>query len=136
MASDQNVRLTHLGLPVTDLDKSVAFYEKWAGMKLRERVDDNGIRAARLSQKSGTFTLSLLEMPMMRMPMPSMMHLGLNCDSKQQVDKIAADANKAGILVAAPIDSGPQLGYQTYISDPDGNNVEFAFGQKVGLLEE
>ena len=81
--------------------------------------------------------LSLLEMPVqMALPMPGVMHLGLDCSTKAQVDKIAADAKKAGILISGPVDSGPDLGYQTYISDPDGNNLEFSFGQKVGLVED
>lgn len=131
-AADKTVRLTHLGLPVTELTKSIAFYEKWAGMKVTEKPTSGGIQAARLSQKDGTFVLSLLEMPG-ALPMPGVMHLGLECGSKAQVDKIAADAKKAGILLAAPIDSGADLGYQAYVSDPDGNNVEFSFGQKVGV---
>ena len=133
-----SARLTHLGLPVTDLAKSIAFYEKWTGMKVQERPKDPvGIKGARLAQKKGDFTISLLEMPMqMALPMPGVMHLGLDCTSKAQVDKIAADAKKAGILISGPVDSGPDLGYQTYIADPDGNNLEFSFGQKVGLAED
>jgi lactoylglutathione lyase len=136
-AADKTVRLSHLGLPVTDLAKSIAFYEKWAGMKVEKRPEDAvGVKGARLTQKGGTFVLSLLEMPVqMALPMPGVMHLGLECATKAQVDKIATDAKKAGILVSGPVDSGPDLGYQTYISDPDGNNLEFSFGQKVGLTD-
>lgn len=133
-AADKSVRLTHLGLPVTDLTKSIAFYEKWTGMKVQEKPTTGGIQAARLVQKGGTFVLSLLEMPG-ALPMPGVMHLGLECASKAAVDKVAADAKKAGILLAAPVDSGQDLGYQAYVSDPDGNNVEFSFGQKVGVAE-
>ena len=64
------------------------------------------------------------------------MHLGLDCTSRAQVDKIATAAKKAGILISGPVDSGPDLGYQTYISDPDGNSLEFSFGQSVGLAED
>lgn len=130
--------MTHLGLPVSDLDESVKFYEKWASMKVQDRLDDPlGIKGARLAQKSGGFVLSLVAMPMsLPMPMPGFMHIGFNCTSKAQVDKIAADAKKAGILVSGPVDSGSELGYQAYIADPDGNSLEFAFGQKVGLVEE
>jgi lactoylglutathione lyase len=130
-------RLTHIGLPVTDLAKSVAFYKKWAGMTVEDGPKDpGGVKGARLSQTGGTFAISLLEMPVANaMPMPGVMHLGLDCTTKAQVDKIAADAKKAGILLSGPIDSGPDLGYQTYISDPDGNNLEFSFGQKLGLTE-
>ena len=135
--ADKTVRLTHIGLPVTDLEKSIAFYTKWASMKVQERpTDPVGIKGARLAQKGGTFIISLLEMPVqMALPMPGVMHLGLECASKAQVDKIANDAKKAGILVSGPVDSGPDLGYQTYISDPDGNNLEFSFGQRVGITE-
>jgi len=138
VAAEKVARLTHLGLPVTDLAKSIAFYEKWAGMKVQEKPKDpTGIQGARLAQKGGGFVISLLEMPMqMALPMPGVMHLGLECTSRAQVDKVAADAKKAGILVSGPTDSGPDLGYQTYISDPDGNNLEFSFGQKVGLVED
>ena len=69
------------------------------------------------------------------MPMPGVMHLGFDCASKADVDKIASDAKAAGILTFGPEDSGGELGYQAYISDPDGNNLEFSFGQKVGLAE-
>jgi catechol 2,3-dioxygenase-like lactoylglutathione lyase family enzyme len=136
-AADKTVRLTHLGLPVTDLSKSIAFYEKWASMKAQRPADQVGIKGARLAQKGGTFVLSLLELPVQQaLPMPGVMHLGLECNTKAQVDKIAADAKKAGILISGPIDGGPDLGYQTYISDPDGNSIEFSFGQKVGLSED
>ncbi len=136
--ADKSVRLTHIGLPVTDLDKSIAFYKKWAGMEVTERPKDPvGIKGARMAQKGGgNFVISLLEMPMaMALPMPGVMHLGLECNSKAQVDKIANDAKKAGILISGPVDSGPDLGYQTYISDPDGYNLEFSFGQRVGITE-
>jgi len=137
-AVDKAVRLTHIGLPVTDLAKSIAFYTKWAGMKVQERPKDGGgVQGARLAGKGSTFVISLLEMPVqMALPMPGVMHLGLECASRAAVDKVAADAKKAGILISGPIDSGPDLGYQVYISDPDGNGLEFSFGQTMGFAEE
>lgn len=135
MATAHAARLTHLGLPVSDLSKSVAFYEKWAGMKVEGRLDNPmGVRGARLAQKSTGFVISLLVGPM-AMPMPGVMHLGFDCASKADVDKLASDAKAAGILTFGPEDSGGELGYQAYIADPDGNNLEFSFGQKVGLAE-
>ncbi len=138
MPAAKAVRLTHLGLPVTDLDKSIAFYEKWASMKVTERPKDaTGIQGARLAQKGGNFVISLLEMPVQNaLPMPGVMHLGFECTSREHVDKVAADAKKAGILLSGPVDSGADLGYQAYISDPDGNNLEFSFGQKIGITDE
>lgn len=128
-------RLTHIGLPVTDLAKSIAFYEKWAKMKVQERPDA-GIKAARLAQNKGDFAISLLEMPVQQaLPMPGVMHIGLDCASKAEVDKLATAAKKAGILIAGPTDSGTDLGYQVYVSDPDGNSIEFSFGQTAGFAE-
>ena len=136
MATAKTAHLSHIGLPVTDLAKSVAFYEKWAGMKVQGTPNDPaGVRSVRLAQKGGGFVLSLLVGPM-AMPMPGAMHLGFDCASKAEVDKLAADAKKAGILTSGPADGGSDLGYQAFIADPDGNGLEFAFGQKIGLVEE
>jgi catechol 2,3-dioxygenase-like lactoylglutathione lyase family enzyme len=131
----ERARLSHIGIPVSDLDKSVAFYKKWAAMKVQQpdAGDTTGVKGARLAQESGGFVISLLATVTLPLPMPGIMHLGFDCATKAQVDKLAADAKKAGILISGPTDAGPDLGYQCYISDPDGNNIEFAFGQKVGL---
>ena len=130
-------RLSHIGIPVTDLSKSIAFYKKWAGMTAQDGpADPGGVKGARMTQTAGDFAISLLEMPVSNaLPMPGVMHLGLDCTSRAQVDKIASDAKKAGILLSGPVDSGPGLGYQTYISDPDGNNLEFSFGQQLGATD-
>lgn len=133
----ERARLSHIGIPVSDLDKSVAFYKKWAAMKVQkpDSGDSSGVKGARMAQDGGGFVISLLATVTLPLPMPGIMHIGFDAASKAQVDKIATDAKKAGILISGPTDAGPDLGYQCYISDPDGNNIEFAFGQKVGLTE-
>lgn len=135
MATARAARLSHLGLPVSDLTKSVAFYEKWAGMKVQSKSNDPGVRSTRLAQSAGGFILSLLAGPM-PMAMPGVMHLGFDCATKAEVDKLATDAKKAGVPTVGPTDGGPGLGYQLFLADPDGNNLEFAFGQTVGVAEE
>ena len=61
-------------------------------------------------------------------------HLGFQCDSREQVDRIAKEAERQGILVSGPVDSGGSVGYWTIVRDPDGHTVEFTFGQPlVGL---
>ena len=37
-----------------------------------------------------------------------------------------------GILVEKPKDAGPVVGYFCMVHDPDGNWVEFSFGQGLG----
>ena len=131
-----SAKFTHIGLPVSDVSKSVAFYEKWAGMKVTERVEHPfGIKAARLSSKGQPFVLSLFEAP----AAPSLVglgHLGMTLASNEDVDKLAADAKKEGIGVIGPEDTGSELGYQVFLSDPDGNNLEFSAGQSATLAVE
>ena len=45
----------------------------------------------------------------------------------------AEQARRGGCLVAAPRDLGPPVGYYGLIRDPDGNTLEVAYGQEVGL---
>ncbi len=63
MATELGYGFTHVALPVTDLDRSVAFYEAWAGMKLVDRLEDakTGNQAARLSDGTRPFVLALIQ---------------------------------------------------------------------------
>lgn len=130
-------RLSHIGLPVTDVAKSVAFHKKWAGMTVQDGPNDpGGVKGVRLTQAGATFAISLLEMAGGQRHVHARRHAPRARLHQQGTGrKIASDAKKAGILLSAPIDSGPDLAYQTYISDPDGNNLEFSFGQQLGLTE-
>ena len=58
-------------------------------------------------------------------------HLGFQCQDRHQVDRVAEEAGKLGILVHPPSDSGGAVGYWTTIRDPDGHLVEFTFGQPI-----
>ncbi len=62
-------------------------------------------------------------------------HLGFQCDSREEVDRIAREAEREGILVYPPEDSGGSVGYWTIVRDPDGHQVEFTFGQPLAGLQ-
>lgn len=125
---------THIGVPVSELARSQAFYERWAGMKAADKFDSpGGVKAVKLVGTGSSFVLSLFEAPSLA-PLTGLSHLGFDCDSKKTVDAIAADAKKSGVPAVGPVDSGGELGYQLFITDPDGNNLEFSFGQKVGIV--
>ncbi len=128
-------QLNHLGLPVTDLDRSVAFYERWTSMTVKDSGESGDIKGARLSDSEGGFALSLFEMPAARFPQPQPMlaHLGLSCESREEVDQVAQDALDEGILLSGPADSDDGVGYQALILDPDGYTVEFSSGQQFGV---
>jgi len=59
-------------------------------------------------------------------------HLGFALDSRAAVDAIAVRANAAGRLVWPPREEPYPVGYYCGVRDPDGNAVEFSYGQPLG----
>src|SRR5688500_1031577 len=60
-------------------------------------------------------------------------HLGIGLASREDVDERLLRARSEGLTTLGPLDSGPPVGYWGTIDDPDGNALEVAFGQEVGL---
>ncbi len=58
-------------------------------------------------------------------------HFGFQCDSREEVDRIAEQARQLNILVESPADIGGVVGYFTMVRDPDGHLIEFTFGQPL-----
>jgi len=59
-------------------------------------------------------------------------HLGFALDSRVAVDAIADKARMAGYLVWEPREEPYPVGYYCGIRAPDGNMVEFSYGQPLG----
>jgi hypothetical protein len=59
-------------------------------------------------------------------------HLGFALESRKAVDDIAEKARNQGILEWEPVDDPYPVGYYCGIRDPDGNFVEFSYGQPLG----
>ena len=59
-------------------------------------------------------------------------HLGFDVDTPAEVDATAEAGRSSGCLHWEPVDHPPPVGYLCALTDPDGNVVEFSFGQ--GLL--
>ena len=126
------IGFTHVSLPVTDLDRSVEFYSRWAGMHLVDRLKDpgTGAEAARLSDGQRQFALALVKTGR---PVDNAFtfpaHLGVGCASRSEVERLAADAATEGCLYKEPVAAGFPLGFWTLLSDPDGHHLELSFGQ-------
>ena len=60
-------------------------------------------------------------------------HLGVACTSRDEIDRLYAEACREGRPTRAPIDAGDVIGYVARIADPDGNSLELSYGQEVGL---
>ena len=59
-------------------------------------------------------------------------HFGFALDSRAAVDDVARRAEAAGCLVWPPREEPYPVGYYCGLRDPDGNFVEFSYGQPLG----
>ena len=130
-----SISLTHLALHVRDLDACVEFYRSYAGMQLvHQRVSD-GNRIVWLAEpnKESEFVLVILPGgPGRNQSSSDFSHLGFALGSRTSVDNIAERAQTEGILEWEPREEPYPVGYYCGIKDPDGNFVEFSYGQPLG----
>jgi catechol 2,3-dioxygenase-like lactoylglutathione lyase family enzyme len=126
---------THLALHVRDLDACVRFYQTYARMRLtHDRVND-GKRVVWLAEpgKETEFIVVLIPGgPGRDQNSSDFSHLGFALESNEAVDAIADKARAEGILEWEPRQEPYPVGYYCGIRDPDGNFVEFSFGQPLG----
>jgi catechol 2,3-dioxygenase-like lactoylglutathione lyase family enzyme len=130
-----DVGLTHVALPVTNVDASVAFYAKYAGMKVVHRRTDPaaGNTVVWLSDGTRPFVIVLIEAREVRSPLVPIAHLGVGCTSRADVDRLVGEAKAEGRPTWGPIDAPYPVGYYALVSDPDEHTLELSHGQEVGL---
>jgi catechol 2,3-dioxygenase-like lactoylglutathione lyase family enzyme len=127
-------RLTHLALGVRNLEHTIAFYRKHAGLHVVHDRQDGSVRVVWLGEheSENQFVLVLFESGTPSSPAPStLQHLGFAVDSRAEVDAAAATARSEGVLLQEPTYAGPVVGYFCIVRDPDGNQVEFSHGQPI-----
>jgi len=132
--------LTHIAFSIKDLDTSIAFYEKFADMKVIHRRGERGgekPRVAWISDLTRHFAIVLVENPNSTdTQLGPFGHLGVACQSKQEMDAKLALARADGVLRTEPVDYGPPVGYWAFLDDPDGNTLELSYGQEIGYVIE
>ena len=130
-----DVGLTHVALPVTDLNASVAFYKRYANMKVVHRRQDEATvwEVAWITDGTRPFVVVLLQGPNRVSPLLPDAHLGVACTSRQEVDLLCRKARAEECLIRGPEDAGPPVGYWALLKDPDGHTLELSFGQQVGV---
>ncbi len=127
---------THVALQVSDLDASLAFYERFAQMTaVHRRTSSDDVRVAWITDHSRPFVVVLIETPVTHR-LGGWNHLGIGVDSRDEVDRRLTLAGELGFVTLGPIDSGPPVGYYGIIVDPDGHQLEVAFGQQVAFTVE
>ena len=86
-----------------------------------------------ISDRTRPFVIVLVETPRVESPLLPFAHLGVGCDSREEVDRLCALARQESCLIEGPNDFGPPVGYWAFLRDPDGHTLEIAFGQEVAL---
>ena len=127
--------LTHMALPVSNPNDSIAFYTQYARMQVvhRRTVPTTGFEVAWLSDTTRPFVIVLAERSQVDHPLVLPAHLGVACASREEVDRLCVLARGEGRLLKGPRDAGPPIGYVAFLRDPDGHTLEVSCGQEVGL---
>ena len=127
--------LTHVALHVRDLEACMAFYQEFCGMQVVHERSDGGRRVVWLAEpgREKEFIFVMVPGGIGRDQAPGdYSHFGFALESRAAVDAIAAQARAAGYLVWAPREEPYPVGYYCGLRDPDGNMVEFSYGQPLG----
>jgi len=143
--------LTHIALPVRDLDATLAFYDKYTTLvNIHARHDEEtGLRSVWLANSRDVTTEGAARFVIVlicgKLPtkitgdikeeygfLRSISHLGISLTTRDEVDHIAAMAKEEGCLLLGPMYRNEVVGYICVITDPDGNNGEFSVEQVLG----
>lgn len=127
-------RLTHVALFVADVGRTVEFYKEYVGTHVVHDRTDGDVRVAWLSETPSAPEFVIVAIgvaPGEQAEPPAMAHLGYDVASRDEVDAVAARAERDGILVEPAHDGGAVVGYYCIVRDPDGNLVEFSHGQAI-----
>jgi catechol 2,3-dioxygenase-like lactoylglutathione lyase family enzyme len=130
-----DVGFTHIALTVSDIDQSITFYAKYAGMKVVHRRVDSTTQTdvAWISDLTRPFVIVLIKVMQVNNTLLPASHLGVACQSREQVDDLCQEAQSKGLLIEGPHDWGPPVGYWAFLRDPDGHTLELSYGQEISF---
>jgi catechol 2,3-dioxygenase-like lactoylglutathione lyase family enzyme len=133
-----DIGFTHIALSVSDVDKSISFYAKYAGLKVvHRRVDPiTSLDVAWICDLIRPFVIVVIKARLVDGKLLPHSHLGVACESREKVDRLCSEAESEGLLLNGPNDSEPPVGYWAYLRDPDGHTLEISYGQEVSSLLE
>ncbi len=131
-------------LGVGDLEKSLAFYRDGLGLSTEGIVgtefEDGAVVFFNLN---GGLILALYPRASLAKdgkvsvgpPSPAEFSIGHNVNSKQEVDAIIQQAERAGARITDPPHDRFWGGYSGYFADPDGHLWEIAWAPELGVEE-
>ena len=129
-----NGKLTHLALPCHDLEKTIQWYERFTPLKLIHKREDSGTKVAWIQADDKSIFLVFLQSPDSKEPkaiLSPFAHLGIEMESEEEVNAIAEKGRHYACLAWEPRQEPDPVGYVCALSDPDGNLVEYSYGQSI-----
>jgi lactoylglutathione lyase len=118
-------------LPVADLDRSIAFYTRLLGMKLKERhaSEARKVEVALIGygEEASAPFLELIKDASERAPAqvtPANIHVGIDTSDLR---KLCTVLEKEGVTFMRPFKQRSDgMGFSAWIRDPDGHELELA----------
>ena len=127
--------ITHIALHVRDMDECVAFYADFCGMATVHQRGSGDRRVVWLAEPGREREFIFVVIPggeRQKQPTNDYTHFGFALESRAAVDAIAERARAANRLAWPPSELPYPVGYFCGVTDPDGNVVEFSYGQPLG----
>jgi len=122
---------------VRDIAACIYFYTDFCGLHLlHERRDPNGdgrvVWLAESGREEEFIYVLISGGPGRNQTEKDYSHTGFAMESRDDVNAIAVKAKAAGSLIWEPREEPYPVGYYCGVRDPDGNAVEFSYGQPLG----
>lgn len=108
-----DIGLTHIALPVSNVERSIEFYSTYAGMQVVHRRIDaaTGVAVVWLTDNTRPFVIVLIQTASVHPVLSPLAHLGIGCKSREEMDALCELASQSGVLIEEPKDSGSPIGY-------------------------
>jgi lactoylglutathione lyase len=131
LVKDLSFRVHHTMLPVADLDRSINFYTRLLGMKLKERHASEArkveVGLVGYGDEASIPFLELIRDTSVRAPAqvtPANIHIGIDTSDLRQLCTVLETAGVAFLRPFKQRSDG--LGFSAWIRDPDGHELELA----------